>query len=583
METEDLIDLPASSSCGCKSEKENLNNSNCEPSEADSQPSNSAVKEDELNGEILGNEGEVGYEDNPLLLATAIDKDLVDNTSILQVSVEVTETVTVAEKMSCISSGVNAENGCLTVRDGSPINSHKRDGSSISNHEIDGSSISGVKRARVTVDEQEPSVHVMYNSLTRDSKHKLEELLQQWSEWHAQHCSSPHDSNEVLESGEGTYFPALHVGLDKPSAVSFWMDNQTRNQQSKEFISLDSGVPLYDRGYSLGLTSTDGSSNLEGGLEIVDASRCFNCGSYNHSLKECPKPRDNVAVNNARKQHKSRRNQNASSRSSSRNPTRYYQNSPGGKYDGLRPGVLGAETRQLLGLGELDPPPWLKRMREIGYPLGYLDPEDEDQPSGITIFADGESKEGKEDGEILETGYLEPPRKMSVEFPGINSPIPENADERCWAAGPSSFNLSGNRSHGRFNHSSGPISTGQYPEQRRPRDFRDEGPPGCDPGFSPTLSTCPQRYGGYDSSYASPSFGRSLSDRGRWSPLFHEGSSNHGSYSSLPYSPQNRLLSPQNYGSASFKYQDDSRNYFTSDSSSHHKYKHEAHFHHSRR
>lgn len=81
-------------------------------------------------------------------------------------------------------------------------------------------------------------------------------------------------------------------------------------------------------------------------LEVVEGSRCFNCGSYNHALKDCPKPRDNIAVNNARKQHKSRRNQNPSSR----NPTRYYQNSPGGKYDGLKPGTLDSETRQLLGL-----------------------------------------------------------------------------------------------------------------------------------------------------------------------------------------------------------------------------------------
>ena len=86
-------------------------------------------------------------------------------------------------------------------------------------------------------------------------------------------------------------------------------------------------------------------------MEIIDdASRCFNCGSYSHSLKNCPKPRNNAAVNSARKQLKSKRNQNASSR----NPTRYYQNSPAGKYDGLRPGALDAETRKLLGLGVSD-------------------------------------------------------------------------------------------------------------------------------------------------------------------------------------------------------------------------------------
>lgn len=81
--------------------------------------------------------------------------------------------------------------------------------------------------------------------------------------------------------------------------------------------------------------------------EVVGDSRCFNCASYNHSLKDCPKPRDNVAVNNARKQHKFKRNQNAASR----NPTRYYQSTPRGKYDGLKPGALDPETRKILGLG----------------------------------------------------------------------------------------------------------------------------------------------------------------------------------------------------------------------------------------
>lgn len=84
------------------------------------------------------------------------------------------------------------------------------------------------------------------------------------------------------------------------------------------------------------------------GLEIIeDAARCFNCGSYSHSLRECPKPRDNVAISNARKQHMSKRGQNASSR----NSTRYYEDPPTGKFDGLQPGSLDAETRQLLGLG----------------------------------------------------------------------------------------------------------------------------------------------------------------------------------------------------------------------------------------
>ncbi|XP_019186597.1 PREDICTED: uncharacterized protein LOC109181301 [Ipomoea nil] len=187
--------------------------------------------------------------------------------------------------------------------------------------------------------------------------------------------------------------------LGKPFAVSFWMDDDLpRKKKNKGSTPFDPNtVPLYDRGgFSFTLSSTDN-------LEVVNnASRCFNCGSYSHSLKDCPKPRDNVAVNIARKkQHKSKRH-----KSNAANPSRYYQK---GKYDGLKPGVLDPETRKLLNLGELDPPPWLHRMRKIGYPPRYLD--EEDLPSGITIYGDDEIKEEIEEGEIVEA--------MSIEFPDM--------------------------------------------------------------------------------------------------------------------------------------------------------------------
>ena len=86
-----------------------------------------------------------------------------------------------------------------------------------------------------------------------------------------------------------------------------------------------------------------------------------------------------------------------------------------------------------------------------------LDPEDEDQPSGIIIFADEEIKEEKGDGEILETECPELPKKMSVEFPGINAPIPENADERRWAARLSSSNSSRNQSNRKSNYPTEPL------------------------------------------------------------------------------------------------------------------------------
>ncbi|KAK6927984.1 PSP, proline-rich [Dillenia turbinata] len=610
MDTEDFIGLPDCNDPETAIQDEELHNASHEPQGDDSQPSCSDTGTSRENGGYLVNvEGDSEKEDGQIVVEEDPDKDSINNKYISQDQV-LSETVVVAETMNHMSSEVPSENGCLTSQDKNPASNHKREGNCILINALTSETIFFCAAAAVF-----PLICIFPNpacSCNRDSKKKLEELLQQWSEWHALHGSTSKrlswldlgltDPDEVLESGEQTFFPALRVGLEKFSAVSFWMDNGTGKPESKEIIQLDGdSVPLYDRGYAFGLGSVDGS-NLEGGLEILDASRCFNCNSYNHTLRDCPKPRDNVAVNNARKQHKSKRNQ----ATGSRNPIRYYQNTPGGKYDGLRPGALDADTRKLLGLGEFDPPPWLNRMREIGYPPGYLDalviafqyieiseyeedfnhldynhlfdqlmrlyivslfehisdPEDEDQPSGIMIYGDEESKIEQEDGEIVSdsaepTPVPEPRKKMSIEFPGINAPIPENADKRLWAEVVSSSDLSRSRSHRRFKPSSESSRT-HFREQKWSMNHRDDGPPGVDPGVSP--SSFLPRYDSYDSQYSfhSPrdydpvsrtTYSRSFSERGRRSPLVHEDFPSHGSYSSRSYS-SGRKHSPRSHGSA---------------------------------
>ncbi|KAJ4960679.1 hypothetical protein NE237_020589 [Protea cynaroides] len=556
----DFIDLCTSSGSSIGSEKNELHDSNYLPSEADL-----LVKEDIVNGE---KSGQVEADGGDEKCQPEEDMDL--GTPNSQEKGELPETVAVSEMTSV---EVYCENGLSE-------NVH-----TVRSHVIDDSPISGVKRARLTYDDQQPSVHVIYKSLTRDSKRKLEELLQQWSEWHAQHYSSPNEMNDALESGEETYFPAINVGPEKSSTMSFRIDNQARKDHRKEFMPLDGdAVPLYDRGYAQLLTSTDGSTNLESGSETFEAPRCFNCGSYNHPLKDCRKPRDNGAVNKARQKHNSKRNQSGGPRQAA---TRYYQDTPGGKYDGLRPGVLSSSAREAMGIGELDPPPWLFRMREMGYPPGYLDPVDDDQSSGIIIFADEETKtfaddeskeeqtkEEQEDGEIPETEDLGPipPKtklKRTVEFPGINAPIPENADERRWAGPPggSSHDFSRNRLHQRSNRSSHVFRQGQYHDQGWSRDHRDDGPPGCDsPSISGRLGE-PQSPGGIPIP-KSPSLGRSLSDRGRWSPLVHEGSPNHSPYP---------MLSPQSYGSPSFDNRNHESRYSGFDLSSQGRERHHRH------
>ncbi|CAA7055562.1 unnamed protein product [Microthlaspi erraticum] len=457
MEAEDVLDLPASSNSGLEVQKEGLESGKGSP---------------EAN-HLAGNE-------ENMIRNLDMEKDL-------DLGDIVTEQVSDVISASVESVAVD-EKVCIQKE------------TLIHSTTLDVSSKSGVKRPRTMSDEQQPTVHVTYKHLTRASKKKLESLLQQWSEWEAECTSLAQDQEQPLESGEETYFPALRVGLQKTSSVSFWIDNQTGPKPLEEFVLVESSTtPLYDRKFSIGLNSADGSNNLEGGLEIVDdPPRCFNCGGYSHSLRECPKPFDRSAVNSARKLQKSKRNQN----SGPRLPSRYYQTPQTGKYDGLKPGTLDAETRQLLNLGELDPPPWLNRMREIGYPPGYLARED-DHLSGITIF--GEEKEEtleemeSEDGEILEKASPpEPQMKMTVEFPGVNAPLPENADEWVWEADPS-YRTS--RSNSRW-------------QQRNSRghDYRDDGPLGVE------SSSYPPRYGSrndYRSRSRSPGMERSLAERSK--------------------------------------------------------------------
>jgi zinc finger CCHC domain-containing protein 8 len=139
-----------------------------------------------------------------------------------------------------------------------------------------------------------------------------------------------------------------------------------------------------------------------------------------------------------------------------------------------------------------------------------LAPED-DHLSGITIF--GEEVETREeieseDGEILEKANHppEPQMKKTVEFPGINAPFPENADEWLWEAAPSHRNSS---------------RSGRWQQQKTSRghDYRDDGPLGVEP------SSYPPRYGSrYDYGYGSNEYGsrsrspgidRSLSERSK--------------------------------------------------------------------
>ncbi|KAG6558022.1 hypothetical protein Mapa_000201 [Marchantia paleacea] len=307
-----------------------------------------------------------------------------------------------------------------------------------------------LKRKRLPDLGSNPVIQVSYEGLPRESKKKLQEALHDWSYWHSRRYSSSSGAcKEPLESGTDVYSPALYLETTSIGSVSVWMDrpsklsrkNETEDVCGSAVQEKGEEVPLYDRACVSALSSQDAVDRSDGFITIEpeESSRCFNCGAYTHSLLNCTRPRDANAINKSRKTHSGKKGGFIRGRA----PTRYYQSSPGGKYDDIKPGALGNETRQSLGIGH-DPPPWLHRMRELGYPPGYLEDPDEES-SEVEIFggigdeavSDG-GKEQTEDGEIVEkkktSDDLLVAKKMTVEFPGINAPIPENADKRLWTS-----------------------------------------------------------------------------------------------------------------------------------------------------
>ncbi|GJP50465.1 hypothetical protein CLOM_g9598 [Closterium sp. NIES-68] len=249
---------------------------------------------------------------------------------------------------------------------------------------------------------------------------------------------------------------------------------------------------------------SNSSSLTDEAARLKSAARCFNCGSYTHALRDCQRPRDHAAVAAARAVHAEEKGQSGKDGSDARGgagggvgKTRYYGfgGAGGGKgrggggmeerFEGLVPGVLSAELRAAMGIGDLDPPPWLRRMRDLGYPPGYLGYEEDTAEEQVEKAAEEKSEKEKEEGEDSDSEAGEipaetiPPKgksaadadgsndakdpnefkslalvledaseegsadgdadgdgdgdgKGELDFPGLNAPPPDGSDDYAW-------------------------------------------------------------------------------------------------------------------------------------------------------
>ncbi|XP_008288076.1 zinc finger CCHC domain-containing protein 8 [Stegastes partitus] len=168
-------------------------------------------------------------------------------------------------------------------------------------------------------------------------------------------------------------------------------------------------VPTYHQVFNQ-VIGTDGQE-----IEMKDKrpkSMCFNCGSSAHQMRDCPKPKDMAAINERRKEFNQNSNQAMQSNQ------RYHADEVEERFAKYKPGVMSEELLSALGIDGNTLPPLIYRMRQLGYPPGWLK-EAEMENSGLSLYDGNVSNDGSVPDSSTSQNISYDVSKL-VDFPGFN-------------------------------------------------------------------------------------------------------------------------------------------------------------------
>ncbi|CAO1367747.1 unnamed protein product [Diamesa serratosioi] len=174
----------------------------------------------------------------------------------------------------------------------------------------------------------------------------------------------------------------------------------------------EDSTPTYRKSFGEILLSGDASDKKDEPSKKQNRQCiCFNCGKDNHQLRDCPEPRNMRKINQSRNEFNKSNN-------------RYHQDAVN-EYGLCEPGKLSDDLRAALGISQTELPSHIYRMRELGYPPGWLE-EAKIQHSGLSLFVEKDKRQLESDddeGEVDAKKFKYDIQKIH-DFPGFNV-VPE--------------------------------------------------------------------------------------------------------------------------------------------------------------